>query len=254
MRHSRALLDMEISINGKDANRGAFNDVFVELLEIGKIPVRLQVAANQVHAEPEIANGLIEPGRDRVTVNGNPVARTERQLYILFNKPKDCITTLSDERGRMTVMDYVKVKERIYPIGRLDRNTTGVLLLTNDGDLAQALTHPKHEIERVYRARLERGILDEDMNKLRRGVKLEDGISKPERTDVVPGTKRTEIYLSLREGKNREVRRMIEALGYDVKGLERIAFAGLTTQGVPRGRWRNLTRSEVNHLRQQAEV
>ena len=196
----------------------------------------------------------VDPLAARVTVQGRPVSIQQKTFYILFNKPKDCITTLSDERGRMTVMDYVKVKERIYPIGRLDRNTTGVLLLTNDGDLAQALTHPKHEIERVYRARLERGILDEDMNKLRRGVKLEDGISKPERTDVVPGTKRTEIYLSLREGKNREVRRMIEALGYDVKGLERIAFAGLTTQGVPRGRWRNLTRSEVNHLRQQAEV
>lgn len=194
----------------------------------------------------------VDPLTDRVTVQGKPVSIQQKSYYLLFNKPKDCITTLSDERGRTTVMDYVKVRERIYPIGRLDRNTTGVLLLTNDGDLAHALTHPKHEIERVYRVRLERGILDEDLKKLRRGVRLEDGLAVPDRAETIPGTKRTEIVMSLREGKNREVRRMIEALGYDVKNLERIAFAGLTTEGVPRGRWRNLTRTEVNHLRQQA--
>ena len=194
----------------------------------------------------------VDPLTDRVTVQGKPVSIQQKSYYLLFNKPKDCITTLSDERGRTTVMDYVKVRERIYPIGRLDRNTTGVLLLTNDGDLAHALTHPKHEIERVYRVRLERGILDEDLKKLRRGVRLEDGLAVPDRAETIPGTKRTEIVMSLREGKNREVRRMIEALGYDVKNLERIAFAGLTTEGVQRGRWRNLTRTEVNHLRQQA--
>jgi 23S rRNA pseudouridine2605 synthase len=194
----------------------------------------------------------VDPLADRVTVQGRPVSIQSKSYYILFNKPKDCITTLSDERGRMTVLDYVKVKERIYPIGRLDRNTIGVLLLTNDGDLAQALMHPKHRIERVYRARLERGILDVDLKKLRHGVRLEDGLAKPDHVEVVPGTKRTEVFLTLLEGKNREVRRMIEALGYDVKVLERIAFAGLTTVGVPRGRWRNLARSEVSHLRQQA--
>ena len=194
----------------------------------------------------------VDPLTDRVTVQGKPVSIQQKSYYLLFNKPKDCITTLSDERGRTTVMDYVKVRERIYPIWRLDRNTTGVLLLTNDGDLAHALTHPKHEIERVYRVRLERGILDEDLKKLRRGVRLEDGLAVQDRAETIPGTKRTEIVMSLREGKNREVRRMIEALGYDVKNLERIAFAGLTTEGVPRGRWRNLTRTEVNHLRQQA--
>ena len=196
----------------------------------------------------------VDPLTDRVTVQGKPVSIQQKSYYLLFNKPKDCITTLSDERGRTTVMDYVKVRERIYPIGRLDRNTTGVLLLTNDGDLAHALTHPKHEIERVYRVRLERGILDEDLKKLRRGVRLEDGLAVPDRAETIPGTKRTEIVMSLREGKNREVRRMIEALGYDVKNLERIAFAGLTTEGVPRGRWRNLTRTEVNHLKQQAGI
>jgi 23S rRNA pseudouridine2605 synthase len=194
----------------------------------------------------------IDPISDRVTVRGLPVAIQSKSYYLLFNKPKDCITTLSDERGRTTVMDYVRVRERIYPVGRLDRNTTGVLLLTNDGDLANALTHPKREIERAYRVRLERGILDDDLKKLVRGVRLRDGIAKPHQVAVIPGTRRTELFLLLREGKNREVRRMIEAIRYDVKGLERIAFAGLTTEGVPRGRWRNLTRGEVDHLKRLA--
>jgi 23S rRNA pseudouridine2605 synthase len=193
----------------------------------------------------------VDPFKDRVSVQGQHVALQQKIHYILFNKPKDCITTMSDERGRTTVMDYVKVKERVYPIGRLDRNTTGVLLLTNDGALANAVTHPKHEIERVYRVRLERGMLDEDLSKLKRGIRLEDGIAKPRQAGIIAGTRRTEIVLSLLEGRNREVRRILEALGYDVKGLERISFAGLTTQGVPRGRWRNLTRPEVNHLKQQ---
>lgn len=194
----------------------------------------------------------VDPLSDRVTVRGLPVSIQQKSYYLLFNKPKDCITTTSDERGRTTVMDYVKVRERIYPVGRLDRNTTGVLLLTNDGDLAQALTHPKHGIERVYRVRLERGILDEDLKRLSRGIKLSDGVAKPYQVGIIPGTKRIEIFITLREGKNREVRRMMEELGYEVKSLERVMFAGLTTQGVPRGRWRNLTHTEINHLREQA--
>lgn len=194
----------------------------------------------------------LDPLTDRVTVQGKPVSIQRKTFYILFNKPKDCITTLSDERGRTTVMDYVKVHERIYPVGRLDRNTTGVLLLTNDGDFANSMMHPKKEIERVYRVRLERGMLDEDFNKFRRGIRLEDGIAKPRRAAMMPGTKRTELVLSLAEGRNREVRRMFEAIGYGVKGLERVSFAGLTTEGLPRGRWRHLTRAEVNYVKQQA--
>jgi 23S rRNA pseudouridine2605 synthase len=194
----------------------------------------------------------VAPFSDRVTVQGQIVALQRKIHYLLLNKPKDCITTMSDERGRVTVMDYVKMRDRIYPIGRLDRNTTGVLLLTNDGALANALMHPKGEIERVYRVRLERGIEDEDFSKLKRGVRLEDGIAKPHQAGVIPGTKRTEIYIALTEGRNREVRRMVEALGYEVEALERVSFAGLTTQGLARGRWRALTRAEVRHLKQQA--
>ena len=193
----------------------------------------------------------VNPDTDRVTVNGKPVAVQRKVYYIIFNKPKDCITTLSDEKGRTTVMDYVKIYDRIYPIGRLDRNTTGVLLLTNDGEFANAMMHPKNEIERIYRVRLERGLSDDDVRLLKRGVRLEDGLAKPKQVGVIPGTKRTEIVVSLKEGRNREIRRIFSALGYEVKGLDRISFAGLTIEGVPRGRWRHLSRAEVTYLREQ---
>jgi 23S rRNA pseudouridine2605 synthase len=190
----------------------------------------------------------IDPMIDRVTVHGKPVGLAEKTLYILFNKPKDCITTLKDERGRTTVMDYVRVKERVYPVGRLDRNTTGVLLLTNDGEVAHALTHPKFEVERIYRVVLEVGILDEHLSNLKKGVRLEDGVARVNNVEVIPGEKRRKLLVSLQEGRNREVRRIFDALGYDVKQLERVAFAGLTAVGLKRGEWRKLTRKEVDHL------
>jgi len=192
----------------------------------------------------------IDAAHDRVTVNGKPVAQARRFLYILLNKPKDTITTLNDERGRHTVMDYVRVRERVYPVGRLDRGTTGVLLLTNDGELAHALTHPRFEIEKLYRARLDKGMLDEDLKKIRKGVRLTDGVARAHQISVIPGTKRQEILIAVHEGRNRLVRRMFEALGYEVKRLERLQFAGLTTQGVARGKWRHLSRDEVRYLRQ----
>lgn len=196
----------------------------------------------------------VDPRRDRVTVRGTPVFLSEKQVYIVFNKPKDTITTVSDERGRMTVMDYVKVKERVYPVGRLDRNTTGVLLLTNDGELAHALTHPRYEIEKVYHVRLDRGITDDDLRHLKEGVRLEDGIAKPTAVQTIPKTKRTELLIALHEGRNREVRRMLEELGYEVKRLERISFAGITTEGLARGKWRKLTDKEVAHLKRIAGI
>ncbi|HWP82665.1 MAG TPA: pseudouridine synthase [Bacteroidota bacterium] len=204
----------------------------------------------KVNGRPVKALGTkVDPTRDRVTVRGQPVGFAEKSLYILFNKPKDCITTLKDEKGRTTVMDYVRVKERIYPVGRLDRNTTGALLLTNDGELAHALTHPKFEIEKVYRVVLERGILDEHLSALKKGVRLEDGVARVRAVEVIPGEKRRKLLVALHEGRNREVRRIFEALGYEVKQLERIAFAGLTTSGLKRGEWRKLTLKEIDHLR-----
>jgi len=190
---------------------------------------------------------------DHVTVGGKRVVLGERSVYIVFNKPKDCITTVEDEKGRTTVMDYVRLKERVFPVGRLDRNTTGVLILTNDGNLAYKLTHPRFEIEKVYRASLNKPITDEHVGMLRRGVKLLDGIGKARAAETIRGSGRLKVLVSLREGRNREVRRMFEALGYDVKHLERISFSGITQEGLSRGEWRYMTKREVSHLRAMSE-
>jgi 23S rRNA pseudouridine2605 synthase len=191
----------------------------------------------------------VKLGVDIVSVHGNPVHPPQHYVYILLNKPKDCITTLSDEKDRTTVMDWVKVKERVFPIGRLDRNTTGVLLLTNDGELTHALIHPKFEIEKIYKVSLEKPLRNEDFARLKKGVQLEDGVARANQAEIVQGTKRTKILLSLHEGRNREVRRIFEALGYDVKYLDRVSFAGLTFSGLQRGEWRYLTNLEVRYLK-----
>lgn len=192
----------------------------------------------------------VDPETDRVTVNGKPVALVEKKIYILMNKPKDAITTMSDEKGRTTVMDYLKTKYRVFPVGRLDRNTTGVLLFTNDGDFANALLHPRNEIEKMYRVTLDKQITDEDLKKLQKGVELQDGVAKARSADIIEGSKRKKVLITLTEGRNREVRRMFEALGYDVKQLDRVSFAGLTPLGVPRGKWRFLTNLEVKQLKE----
>ena len=195
----------------------------------------------------------VDTSRDRVSVNGNPVALSQKKVYILLNKPKDCITTAKDERGRTTVMDYVRPGERVFPVGRLDRNTTGVLLLTNDGDLAHALMHPSFEIERVYHVGLDEPVSDAEAQKIRRGVRLEDGFARASSLSIVPGSRRQELLLTLGEGRNREVRRMMEALGKKVKKLDRVSYAGLSTQGVSRGRWRYLHPKEIDALKRRVE-
>lgn len=187
--------------------------------------------------------------RDRVSVDGKTVELARKYLYILFNKPKDCITTVSDERGRTTVMEFVRVRQRIYPVGRLDRDTTGVLLLTNDGDLAHNLTHPSFMIEKTYRVRLDRGIEDDDVRRLKKGVRLYDGTAQAGHLSTVPGTRRTEVLVTVVEGRNHLVKRMFEKVGYRIKKLERVVFAGLTTDGVRRGEWRFLHRDEVRYLK-----
>jgi 23S rRNA pseudouridine2605 synthase len=191
----------------------------------------------------------VQVGIDKVTVDGNLINLEEKLIYIIFNKPKDTITTMNDEKGRTTVMKYVHVKQRVYPVGRLDRNTTGVLLFTNDGDLAQALIHPKFEIEKLYRVTLDRQVSDEDLKKLRKGVQLEDGLAKMQSVDIINGSKRQKLLIALREGRNREIRRIFEVIGYDVRQLDRVSFAGLTPLGIPRGSWRFLNRTEVNYLK-----
>ena len=191
----------------------------------------------------------INPARDKVFVNHKQVVMLDEPIYILFNKPKDCITTASDERGRTTIMDYVQVKQRIFPVGRLDRNTTGVLLLTNDGEFAQHFMHPKFEIEKAYKVTLDKALAPQDAEKLRDGIRLSEGKTSPAEVHIIPGGKNKIIGIVIHEGRNRQVHRMFEAFGYEVEKLDRVAYARLTYEGLPKGRWRFLTKQELRALR-----
>ncbi len=210
------------------------------------------ILAGKVSVNGKVVRELgvrVNPGSDRVAVDGQRVNITAKPLYILLNKPKDCITTMHDERGRKTVRDIVRIKDRVVPVGRLDRNTKGVLFLTNDGALANLLTHPKSEVERVYRVRVDEPMTPESLRKIRHGIRLEDGVTHIRAVKMIPHSKQREFFLVLAEGRNREIRRMMEVLGYAVKDLERVSFAGLTTEGLGRGKWRHLVRQEVHYLK-----
>jgi len=197
---------------------------------------------------------IIEPGYrvksgDLVNVEGTKLRETKK-CYILLNKTRDAISTVSDERGRKTVMDLIKgaTKERVYPIGRLDRNTTGILLLTNDGALSNHLSHPSSEIRKVYKARLDKPLAFPDMKKIRTGIMLEDGFARVDDADYDKSGDETCIVLTLHIGWNRIVRRIFEALDYKVKMLDRVSYGGLTLHGVPQGDWRYLTPEEIERL------
>lgn len=210
-----------------------------ELIEQGLVKVNGKIVKDL---------GTIISYSDFVTVKGDPISVEQHYIYIVLNKPKDYITTTKDEKGRKTVLDLVKKRARIYPIGRLDRNTTGVLLLTNDGELAHRLTHPSYEIERLYYAKLDKAMNLEDAQKLSEGVELEDGMTAPCEVFVMPDDK-SKVRILLKEGKNREVRRMFEAVGYEVKQLDRKMFAGITAQKLARGEYRHLERKELQFIK-----
>jgi 23S rRNA pseudouridine2605 synthase len=189
---------------------------------------------------------------DDVRYNGERL-KAEKNVYLVLNKPKDYITTSDDPGGRKTVMELVSkaCKERIYPVGRLDRNTTGVLLFTNDGDLAKKLTHPATMVRKVYHVELDKSLKKADFEKLLHGVELEDGVSAVDDISYDAGGDKSQVGVELHSGKNRIVRRMFEHLGYDVVKLDRVIFAGLTKKDVPRGRWRMLTEVEIASLKMQ---
>ncbi|MCM1310617.1 MAG: rRNA pseudouridine synthase [Bacteroides sp.] len=214
------------------------------------------------------ADELIQKGE--VKVNGNVVTELgtkitpkdvveyndkvvtgERKCYVLLNKPKDCVTTSDDPNGRLTVMDLVKnaCEERIYPVGRLDRNTTGVLLLTNDGDLASKLTHPQYVKKKIYHVWTDHDIAEEDMQRIADGIELEDGPIHADAISYANDTDKNQAGIEIHSGRNRIVRRIFESLGYHVTKLDRVYFAGLTKKNLPRGRWRYLTQEEVNYLK-----
>ncbi len=189
----------------------------------------------------------VMPG-DVVKFN-DQVLHSERHQYLLLNKPKGYLTTTDDPQERQTVMEIIKdaCAERIYPVGRLDKNTSGLLLFTNDGELAKKLTHPSHQVEKVYKAELDKPLLKGDMEKIAEGIELEDGLIKVDA--IAYGESKKEIGLELHSGKNRIVRRIFESLGYDVVKLDRVVFAGLTKKELPRGKYRFLSNEEVNILR-----
>jgi len=188
---------------------------------------------------------------DTVTYHGQKIhANVDEKLYVLINKPKDYITTVSDEKGRKTVMDLIKdaIGQRLYPVGRLDRNTTGLLLLTNDGDLAQKLSHPRYHVQKTYAVTLNRILHKDDMAKIKAGLELEDGPIVVDAASYAMKMPRNHIKVVLHSGKNRIVRRIFEHLGYEVVKLDRIEYAGLTKKGLLLGHWRYLTHDELERL------
>jgi 23S rRNA pseudouridine2605 synthase len=188
---------------------------------------------------------------DIILYDGQKIKRSNNLVYILLNKPKDTITTSEDPQGRKTVMDIVRsaTQERVYPVGRLDRNTSGVLLLTNDGDLAQHLSHPSFEVRKIYEVRLDKALTKGDFDKIMNGLTLEDGLISADSLAYSDPKDKTIIGIEIHSGRNRIVRRMFEHLGYDVRGLDRVMYANLTKKNVERGHWRFLNEKEVRLLK-----
>ena len=199
---------------------------------------------------------LTEPGhkvtaKDDIRINGKKILLEKNLVYILLNKPKDFITTTEDPQGRKTVLDLIRraTIERVFPVGRLDRNTSGILLLTNDGELSQKLTHPSNEIKKIYAVTLDKPLDKKDFDQILKGVVLEDGPASVDKIAYSDSRDKTQLGVEIHSGRNRIVRRIFEHLGYDVKNLDRVMFAGLTKKNVERGKWRFLNEKEVRELK-----
>jgi 23S rRNA pseudouridine2605 synthase len=240
----------------------------------GKAPEKIRLnkyIANSGICSRREADSLIEKGY--ITVNGEKVTELgtkvnpgddvryknkklhhEKPVYILLNKPKDVVTTVSDEENRRTVIDLVKnaCPERVYPVGRLDRNTTGVLLLTNDGELAKRLTHPSYKKKKIYHVVLDKPLLKRHLTEIAEGIDLEDGRVSADAISYADESDKTQVGIEIHTGQNRVVRRIFESLGYKVKKLDRVYFAGLTKKNVQRGKWRFLSKKEINKLKMNA--
>lgn len=215
-------------------------------------------AAELVRGGQVTVNGdtILEPGhkvtsQDAIKYKGKHLKLQVTPVYVLLNKPKDFICTADDPQGRKTVLDIVKnaTEQRLFPVGRLDRNTTGVLLLTNDGDLAQKLTHPSYGIKKIYEVTLDRPVTKADLEKIASGIELEDGFIAADAVSYASSTNKNIVGIEIHSGKNRIVRRIFESLGYDVRNLDRVMFANLTKKNVDRGKWRYLSEKEVRLLK-----
>jgi 23S rRNA pseudouridine2605 synthase len=205
-----------------------------EMIKDGKVKVNKELVTEPGHKVSE---------KDEISVNGKKVFLAKELVYILLNKPKDYITTTEDPQNRKTVLDLIRrsTNQRVYPIGRLDRNTSGVLLLTNDGELAQKLSHPSNEIKKVYAVTLNKPLEKNHFDQILKGVTLEDGPASVDVLAYADAKDKTQVGVEIHSGRNRIVRRIFEHLGYDVKGLDRVVYAGLTKKNVDRGKWRFLS-------------
>lgn len=219
-----------------------------ELIEKGQVKINGAVVT-------ELGTRVSET--DDIEVNGRSIS-PRRHMYILVNKPKDTITTTDDPHDRDTVMELIKMSEEekrgLFPVGRLDRDTTGVLLVTNDGDLAHRLMHPSYEIDKLYRVRTKKPVKPHELDQLHKGVKLEDGIASADQVAYVALPDHHEVGISIHEGRNRQIRRMFEALGHEIASLERVNYAGLTADGIRPGKWRRLQEHEIRQLHRQVKL
>lgn len=215
-------------------------------------------AADFVKAGHVKVNGKVEVNpayevakKDQIQFDDKLVKIEKKKVYILMNKPKNTLTTVSDDRGRRTVLDIIskRVTQRVYPVGRLDRNTTGLLLLTNDGDLAKKLMHPSHGVKKIYHIFLDRKLAPSDLDKIHRGIELEDGVAEVDSVKYISDAPKSEVLIELHSGKNRIIRRIFEHLDYSVSRLDRIYLGGLTKKDIPRGWFRPLTEKEVIMLK-----
>lgn len=207
----------------------------------------IQAGLVKVNGKVELEIGFRVKKGAKVQYKGKPISPQRQMVYVLLNKPKNVITTTEDPQGRKTVMGLVRraSDDRLYPVGRLDRMTTGLILLTNDGDLAQKLSHPSYEVRKLYHVFLDKPLSKRDMESIIEGVTLEDGKAIIDRISYANQKDKSEVGIQLHIGRNRIVRRIFEHLGYEVKKLDRVLYAGLTKKDIPRGRWRYLTEEEV---------
>ncbi len=213
-----------------------------ELVKNGEIKVN-----DQINKDPSY---LVQED-DTVSYKGKKLRLERKKIYILMNKPKNVVTTTADERARKTVMDILenKIKERIYPVGRLDRNTTGLLLITNDGDLATKLSHPKHGVRKRYHVILDKPVTEDHLKLIKKGLTLDDGRAVVDDIDWIIGSDNSEVGIEIHIGKNRIVRRIFEHLGYHVEKLDRVYYGGLTKKDLPRGWFRHLKPKEIIMLK-----
>lgn len=260
-RPSRSMLIRELGIT-QERKKVPSRIEKQELIRLNRFIANAGICSRR-EADTYIAAGIVTVNGQIVTELGtkispdddvrfdNRIIKAERKVYVLLNKPKDYVTSTEDPHAERTVMELVKdaCEERIYPVGRLDRNSTGLLLLTNDGDLSKRLTHPSHKVDKIYQVSLDRSVSVGDIQKIADGLTLEDGFIAADMVSFVEGRNKDTVGIEIHSGKNRIVRRIFEHLGYRVKSLDRVSFAGLTKKNIPRGKWRFLTPREVSYLK-----